>query len=290
MRRLLAALGVIAVGIGATACTSTASETTSTTTSTTSTTSTTTSTTSATTSSTTLPVSPALTGDRAAVREMKAALRHGGAMLSLHYLSTSVESGLTTTIVGDVNQSSGTQTIVVTYQGSRASMVIELVGHEAYFRGAAMAIELLINLSPRQSAAAAGQWVSVVPADKSYYSNTAAALTVTSVMSEIALSSPVTGSRPVTANGRPALEISGAWTGQGVPARDHATAKLDVTRGPASLPIMFSGLTVSAGNRFTDSLVVSRWGEAVHVVAPRFAVPLSVILKSTTTTTQPIIV
>ena len=65
---------------------------------------------------------------------MQAALRHGGAMSSLHYVSTSIGDGLTTTIVGDVNQTSGTQTIVVSYQGARASMVIELVGHEAYFR------------------------------------------------------------------------------------------------------------------------------------------------------------
>ena len=72
-------------------------------------------------------------------------------------------------------------------------MVIELVGHEAYFRGDAAAIQVLINLTARQSAAAAGQWVSVVPAD-SVYQSTAAALTVGSVMSELALSPRSMGS------------------------------------------------------------------------------------------------
>ena len=113
---------------------------------------------------------------------MKTALRHGESRSSLHYVSTSVGNGLTTTIVGDVTQTSGTQTIVVSYRGTKATMVIELVGHEAYFRGDAAAIEVLINLTALQSAAAAGQWVSVVPADLVYQS-TAAALTVGSVMS-----------------------------------------------------------------------------------------------------------
>ena len=145
-------------------------------------------------STTTLLAVPVTASGSAAAQEMKTALRHGESRPSLHYVSTSVGNGLTTTIVGDVNQTSGTQTIVVSYRGTKATMVIELVGHEAYFRGDAAAIEVLINLTALQSAAAAGQWVSVVPAD-SVYQSTAAALTVGSVMSELALSPPITGEK-----------------------------------------------------------------------------------------------
>ena len=81
---------------------------------------------------------------------MRAALGHGTARSSLHYVSTSLEAGLTTRIVGDVGQFSGAQTIVVSYRGSKAEMEIELVGREAYFRGAAAAIEVVINLSARE--------------------------------------------------------------------------------------------------------------------------------------------
>ena len=42
---------------------------------------------------------------------MKTALRRGGSQSSLRYVSTSVGNELTTTIVGDVNQTSGTQKI-----------------------------------------------------------------------------------------------------------------------------------------------------------------------------------
>lgn len=290
MRKLLVALGAIAVGLGASACNSTPS-----------TTATGSSTPAGSTgqggthtkaSTTTLPPTRPTTGSRAATSAMDAALRHGGSRPSLHYVSTSVGSGLTTTIVGDVNHTSGVQTILVSYQGSSASMTIELVGHKAYFRGAAGAIEVLINLTARQSEAAAGQWVSVVPSDKAYYESTAAALTVSSVMSELALSPPIVSLHDIVSGGRPLAEIAGAWTGDGVTAKEHATGDLEVTRGDTSLPVRFLGVVPPSSKtpRFSDDLVVSKWGEAVSVTPPPFAVPLSTILNSTTTTTQPVVV
>jgi len=222
---------------------------------------------------------------------MKTALRHGGSQSSLHYVSTSVGNELTTTIVGDVNQTSGTQKIVVSYRGVKATMVIELVGHEAYFRGDAAAIEVLINLTAPQSSAAAGQWVSVVPSD-SVYESTAAALTVASVMSELSLAPPVTGAQGAIEAGRSVIEISGTWTGEGITAKDHATGELEVTKGVASLPVEFRGVMPASASaaRFTENLSLSKWGEAVHVVPPASSVPLATILKSTTTTTQPVVV
>jgi hypothetical protein len=224
--------------------------------------------------------------DPAATALMKAALRHGGAEASLHYVSTSVGSGITTTIVGDVGKTVGTQTIYVKDKKVTATMVIRLVGHEAYFKGAAEAIYVLIGLTPAQSEAAAGRWISVVPSD-SVYNSTAAALTVGSVMSEITLSPPVTRSRAVVAAGRRLVEISGAWTGTGITAKDHATAVLDVTRGAVSLPVRFTGVVPASASSgtFGDNLVVSKWGEAVRVAPPASPVPLAGILKATTTTT-----
>lgn len=280
MRKLLVAFGVVAVGVGASACSSTPSAT-----------STTSSVTHPRASTTSLPAVPVTGSSNTATQAMKAALRHGGSRPSLHYVSTSIGNGLTTTIVGDVNQTSGTQTIVVSYQGVKATMVIELVGHAAYFRGDAAAIEVLINLTARQSSAAAGQWVSVVPAD-SVYESTAAALTVGSVMSELALSPPISGERTAIDGGRSVVEISGAWVGEGITAKDHATAELEVTKGAASLPVAFNGVmpATASASRFAEKLVVSKWGEAVHVVPPASSVPLATILKSTTTTTQPVVV
>ncbi len=281
MRKLLVALGVVAVGIGASGCTSTPSGTSSTT-----------STSSRTAApTTTLAAVPVTGSNNAAAQAMEAALGHGRSRPSLHYVSTSVGNGLTTTIVGDVNQTSGTQTIVVSYQGSKASMVIELDGQEAYFRGDAAAIEVLINLTARQSDAAAGQWVSVAPAD-SVYQSTAAALTVGSVMSELALSSPIRGEHNAIDGGRTVTEISGAWVGDGITAKDHATGELEVSKGAESLPVAFSGVmpaTASAA-RFAENLAVSKWGEPVRVSPPSSAIPLATILKSTTTTTVPVVV
>ena len=43
-------------------------------------------------------------------------------------------------------------------------------------------------------------------------------------MSEMALSSPITGVRDILAQGRPAIQLSGAWTGNGITAADRDTA------------------------------------------------------------------
>lgn len=210
MRKLLVTLGVVAIGIGVSACSGTSATTSATSTAP-----------SSRTSTTTVPGQASPASGNAAAQAMQAALRHGGLRPSLHYVSTSVGDGLTTTIVGDVNKTDGTQTIVVSYHGVKASIVIELVGHEAYFRGDAAAIQVLINLTAAQSAAAAGQWVSVVPADSAYES-TAAALTVGSVMAELTLSPPIDGERNAVDRGRKVIEISGAWVGDGITAKDHA--------------------------------------------------------------------
>ena len=222
---------------------------------------------------------------------MEAALAHGGSRPSLHYVSTSIGNNVTTTIIGDVNRTSGSQTVTLSYKGTTISMLIELVGHEAYFRGSAAAIANVIGLSPTQSSAAAGRWVSLVPTDSAYES-TAAALTVSSVMSELALSAPISGARTVALGVRKVLEISGAWTGEGITAADHATGKLKVSMGSTSLPIRFSGVEPESSKspRFTASFVISKWGEAVHVVPPADSVPLSTILKAATTTTQPVVI
>jgi hypothetical protein len=271
VRKLLVPLGVLAaVGMAVSAFTSTSSA----------------SSTKAVTFSITTRNSAPPKSDPTASAEMQAAIRHGGARSSLHYVSTSGGGGITTTIVGDVNKTSGTQTITVKNGKVTATMVIRLIGHEAYFKGAAAAIYVLIGLTTAQSAAAAGRWVSVVPSN-SVYNSTAAALTVGSVMSEITLSPPITGTRNLVSAGQRLTEISGAWTGTGITAKDHATAKLDVTRGAKSVPFRFSGVVpaTATSSRFVDNLVVTKWGEAVRVAPPVSAVPLSQVLRTTTTTT-----
>lgn len=277
MRNLLAALGLIAVSIGVSACSGAASGT--------STTSSGAPGTQA--STTTLPAKPG-TGSQSATETMKAALKNGESQPSLHYVSTSVGDGQTVTIVGDVNQTSGTQTIVVSYQKLKSTLVIELIGHKAYFRGQAAAIADLIGLTTAVSEAAAGLWVSVVPGD-AVYQSTAAALTVGSVMSELALTAPITGGHSTVVDGRTVVELSGGWVGQGITASDHATGKLEVTGAAAPFPILFDGVVpaTASSSRFVDTIAVSKWGEHLKVVPPASSVALSVIAGNASTTTQP---
>jgi hypothetical protein len=282
VRKVLAALGVLAVGIAASSCSNASSGNSAT----------------SSTSSSIVPGSQAAPvtlgpGKTTAAKTLKAALANGKAQASLHYVSTSVGQGLTTTIVGDVNQTSGTQTIVVSQGKATARIVIELIGHEAYFRGDAGAIEVLIGLSGPEAEAAGGQWVSVQPSD-SVYASTAAALTVGSLISELALTPPISGGRSTVVGGRTLDELSGTWVGEGVSATDHATATLEVTSAEgtgvdAPLPVRFSGVMPASktASRFASSIAVSLWGEHVRVVPPTSSVPLSTIIGGSTPTTQP---
>ena len=103
----------------------------------------------------------------AVAQAMKTALRHGGSRPSLHYVSTSVGNGLDDHHRRQRQPDLGGPDDRRRDRGAKATMIIELVGQEAYSRGDATAIEVLINLTARQSATAAGQWVSVVRSTRS---------------------------------------------------------------------------------------------------------------------------
>jgi len=219
---------------------------------------------------------------------VKAALHDGDAQCSVHYLST-MHSGLSiVTISGDVTRSLGTQTVTIYYKKIKTSLVVDLIGHRAYFRGSATAIEAMVGLTLRQSVAAAGRWISVVPTD-SVYKTTAAGLTVSSVVSQFAPSSPITDRSAATLGGRRAVKLSGPYTGDGIRASQHALEFLELARGANSLPIRFTSLVPASSetSRYEETIVASKWGESVDVTPPLHSVPLSTILRSTSTT-QPV--
>jgi len=102
-------------------------------------------------------------------------------------------------------------------------MVIELVGHEAYFRGRRRCHRSAHQLDARHLPPPPANGSRSCRAD-SVYESTAAALTRSvSVMSELALSPPISGERTAIDGGRSVVEISGAWVGEGITAKDHAT-------------------------------------------------------------------
>jgi hypothetical protein len=217
---------------------------------------------------------------------MDAALSYAGVESSVHYVDSSAGGQLTTVIVGEIGQTSGTQTIHVDFRGAKAAITIELIGHTVFFKGSNEAIDLLLPLTPSQAEAAEGRWVSIVPSDGKVFQEAAAALTVGSLMSYIALAKPITGKRTIVTGGRAYTEIFGRWVGDGVLPRQHAAGELEVSKGATSLPVEFNGVKPTQGisGRFVDTVVLSRWGEAVHLAAPRTSVPLSSILKATSTT------
>lgn len=270
VRKLLVSLGLIALAVAAAACSSAS----------------TTTTTTAPATTTTLPTSPSSRNAQAATRAMQAALGYGNRKSTVHYVDSASGGQLATVIVGDIGQSSGIQTISIDFKGVRSSITIELVGHTVYFKGGDEAVGLVFSLTPSQATAAADRWVSIVPSEGAIFQQAAQALTVGSLMSEIALAKPITGMRAILMGGNTYTEIFGRWVGDGVLPREHATGELVTTEGANSLPVEFSGVKPTEGisGRFVETVVLSRWGETVHIAVPRNALPLSSVLKAKSTT------
>ena len=121
------------------------------------------------------------------------------------------------------------------------------------------------------------------------YQNTAAALTVGSVMSEMALAPPITGGHDSVVGGRRIVQVSGGWVGDGITAKSHATAKLVVTGDATSLPVELQ--RGGTGDGDDDPLRGHHRGEPVGRARARRATrlidPARRSSRAATTTTQP---
>jgi hypothetical protein len=212
------------------------------------------------------------------------ALANGRAATSVHYVSASREANQRVTITGDVNRTDGTQTIDYVLGSARGTLVVRLIGHEAYFRGDAVTLYGFMGMTTEQATTYANRWISTVPGDPNY-ANTAAALTVSSVISEIGLGAPIEGVSPATSPRTAAVILKGRLIGPSAPS-GGGTSTLTVSSSSRPLPILFSGLGTKK-QAFTFTLGLSRWGEPVQVSPPASSIPLSTILGAANPTSPP---
>jgi len=235
---------------------------------------------------TTVPSGTAAPGasSKGAEHLLGATLRNARSQRSLHYVSTTKTSTINLTITGDVTKSLGWQTLV--NRGGSTPWVAEvrLVHREAYMRGDVAALKNFFGFTASAAARYAGRWISVVPTD-SYYEAAAAALTVSSVIDEIALGKPVSSGGHVTVGGRTLQQVRGSLAAPAA-RRSTGSAMLTITASSDPLPVRYSD-TFKNTTSGSDSTVLSRWGETVHVVAPATSTPLATITGGGTTTTQP---
>ncbi len=207
---------------------------------------------------------------------------------SFHYVSHFTQKGQKgQTTVGDAGVSSGRQVITI---GSDTFSVL-VNGVACYFQGDANQMELQLGLPTAIATAHAGQWISLAPGDLPYQSVYVAVTTRSAINANIAFA-PDRESGTSTRAGYRVLGITGPMVNQVVQGqllRAKGTANLYVTTSRPHLPVQYT--ENGTINKTKSSLVMtfSRWGEPVHVTAPKGAITYDSlgVGNGTTPTTGP---
>jgi hypothetical protein len=169
-------------------------------------------------------------------------------------------------MVCDVGRSSGIQRITFSRGGQTGNVVIRLLGHAAYVRGDAFALNAYIGFHYAASHNYAGRWISVPRTDKAYAPIAYGATLATEFehLRFVTVDPPVLGGRIA---GQSVLVLRGT--------RSNApldTALLYVRKGGVPLPV---AARVTAFSGATYTTLFSRWNEAIHLTAPARPVPIA---------------
>jgi hypothetical protein len=160
----------------------------------------------------------------------------------------------------DAGLTTGKQLITV---GSSHAQVIVMPG-KTYLKGDAAAVTDFFGSPPSEVRPLANRWIMFVPSDPSYQDVTDS-VTLPSVMDQITLDAPTTTGAITSADGIPAVAITGTVPDD--PA--DTTATLYVIPGAHPLPIELSYSELD--DQFF--LTFTNWGNRVTVTAPTGALP-----------------
>jgi hypothetical protein len=196
------------------------------------------------------------------------AMANALAMGWAHIDVTTTSGGRTTTSSHDAGVASGQQAI--TANGATAEAL--LVGGVAYARGDASSVTSYFGVPANEAARMGGQWAAFSPSDAAY-STVAASVSLSSVLTEDALTGPFRLGAPTVINGQRAVPVSGIVSEAGRGPVGLGT--LYITPGSGTVPVAFD-IAASDGSR-TD-VTYSHWGAAVALNAPPGAVPAASLI------------
>jgi hypothetical protein len=199
------------------------------------------------------------------------ALAAAQAVGSVHIDMTSSSGPGSTVYRSDVSSSDGRQVITITGGGEATVLDVAGVG---YVSGNPAALVGFFGFPAAVSARLTGRWVSF-RSGQPYYQQVVDAVTLGSAVGVVTLSGRLAPKGVHRAGGQAVVGVRGtAPSVPGVPAGTKAT--LFVATTGRMLPVSYQ--EVSGGLRL--SAVFSRWGEKVSVAAPRDAIPISSVVKS----------
>lgn len=187
------------------------------------------------------------------------------------WVGTTHTSNVAVTLTTKAGKHDGTQSINF-HVGSKAGEIsIILVGTTVYIRGNAFGLQEYIGFSATAGQKEAGRWVSIAEPDATLvtiYEAVAAGLTVSSTVSELAMTGPLTLTAAKTVAGQRVIGVQGT-----------TLVNSEAPSTPQVLYLKSTGehLPVEAVQNLKDetsSELLGPWGQAPSVQVPGGAVPL----------------
>jgi hypothetical protein len=180
-----------------------------------------------------------------------------------HEVITSTVKGRTSTVTGDAGSTEGRQMIVS--DGARAKVIV--IGTTAYIEGNAKGIDDYFGLPKVDPNKWAGKWISLTSTD-SGFSDVSSAVTLSSTFSALSFTGPFTGGTLTKVNGRKVLMVHGFVPGP--TGKKQVKATFSLTSRGTVLPVELQ----ASRNGTTETVVWSRWGQAVTLAAPAHSTPI----------------
>ena len=185
---------------------------------------------------------------------------------SVHYVSSSSETGGALRVVADVGKGRGIQRITVTKGGQSGPATVLVNSRTAYIRGNAFTLLNYFAFTQAQATRYAGKWISI-PSSLRAFSSVAADATMASFISGLLPSKHLT------------LVRTNKSVGLRGTVRQGGVTVVETVYAPAGgTPLPFEEKVAPAGKPGTGRVRMSRWNEAVHLTAPANAVPISTVL------------
>ena len=192
---------------------------------------------------------------------------------SLHYAEVTTSGPHHVTIIGDVTQHEGRQTIVAAMGSQVGHITVVLTGDSAYFKADEPGLLDFMGMPATFAAKYAGTWISVSPRDPGFAA-VSAALTIPSVIGQITPVRPLSRGGHSDQLGQPVTAINGFQSeplpGSAQPLR--VPVRLFIRAQGRPLPVLYTSSTLVGKQKVGVSVTVGDWGERVVVSPPSGAV------------------
>jgi len=187
---------------------------------------------------------------------------------SVHYDSSSTESGQTLAESGDAGPASASQTVTM----GQGTISILVFGGISYIKGNADGLESLAGLSSSQAAEGVGQWIEF-STDNTAFAPVVEGVRSTDIAKELALEAPLSLEKARTLDGQAVDAIDGTQTF----GKKSEHVVLYVRAEGAHVPVEEDSVNAKGQPTDAEHIVYSKWGEQVRPQAPKATISVGSI-------------